>query len=42
MTTPPFRRLRGWLAAPDRMRLCDRVTGSLLIGAGLWLAAARR
>ena len=35
-------RLRGRLAAPSRMRLRDRVTGSLLIGAGLWLAAARR
>lgn len=35
-------RLRGWLSAPSRMRACDRVAGTLLIGAGLWLAAARR
>ncbi len=35
-------RLRGWLAAPARLRACDRVAGTLLIGAGLWLAAARR
>ncbi len=35
-------RLRGWLASRSRMRICDRVAGSLLIGAGLWLAAARR
>jgi threonine/homoserine/homoserine lactone efflux protein len=35
-------RLRGRLAGPARARRFDRITGSLLIGAGLWLAAARR
>ncbi len=35
-------RLRGWLATPSKMRISDRITGTLLIGAGLWLAAARR
>ena len=35
-------RLRGRLAGPAHARRFDRITGSLLIGAGLWLAAARR
>lgn len=35
-------RVRGWLRFGSRQRLANRVTGSLLIGAGLWLALARR
>jgi threonine/homoserine/homoserine lactone efflux protein len=35
-------RARGWLRLTARQRLLDRVTGSILIGAGLWLALARR
>ena len=35
-------RSRGWLANRARARLTDRITGTLLIGTGLWLAFARR
>jgi len=35
-------RVRPWLQGGWRARLCDRVTGTLLIGAGVWLALARR
>ncbi len=35
-------RARTWLSFGARRRASDRVAGSLLIGAGLWLALARR
>lgn len=35
-------RARDWLRNGGRQRLTDRITGSLLIGAGVWLALARR
>lgn len=35
-------RARGWLRDRRRMRLCDRAIGTVLIGAGAWLALARR
>jgi threonine/homoserine/homoserine lactone efflux protein len=35
-------RVRGWLGRGSRRRATDRVAGSLLIGAGVWLALARR
>ncbi len=35
-------RARGWLGIGARQRVTDRVAGSLLIGAGVWLALARR
>lgn len=35
-------RARGWLRIRGRRRVADRVTGGLLIGAGVWLALARR
>ncbi len=35
-------RCRRWFAERRRRRLLDRLSGSVLIGAGLWLAFARR
>ena len=35
-------RARGWFAAPGRLRLQERVTGTLLIGVGCGLLLARR
>ena len=35
-------RVRGWIGIGARQRTTDRLAGSLLIGAGLWLALARR
>ena len=35
-------RSRGWLVNRARARLTDRITGTMLIGTGLWLAFARR
>lgn len=35
-------RARGWLRIGRRQGVAERVTGSLLIGAGVWLAFARR
>lgn len=35
-------RARGWLGIGGRQRTTDRVAGTLLIGAGIWLALARR
>jgi threonine/homoserine/homoserine lactone efflux protein len=35
-------RVRGLFANARRARLQNRLTGSLLIGAGVWLALARR
>jgi len=35
-------RARTWLATGPRQRLTDRIAGSFLIGAGVWLALARR
>jgi homoserine/homoserine lactone efflux protein len=33
---------RAWLTAPSRTRLLARLSGSVLIGGGIWLALARR
>ena len=35
-------RARGWLQLGRRKSLADRITGTILIGAGVWLALARR
>ena len=35
-------RVRGWLGMGVRRRMADRLAGTLLIGAGVWLALARR
>jgi threonine/homoserine/homoserine lactone efflux protein len=35
-------RVRPWIGGERRARFRDRVTGTLLIGAGVWLALARR
>ncbi len=35
-------RARGWIRIGRRQHVADRVSGTLLIGAGLWLAFARR
>lgn len=35
-------RARGWLRVGRRRNLADRISGTMLIGAGVWLALARR
>ncbi|MEZ5788635.1 MAG: LysE family translocator [Xanthobacteraceae bacterium] len=33
---------RGWLVAPSRARLLGRISGTVLIGGGIWLSLVRR